>query len=248
VTATRHTGPMQLRSIALGFVLALSACAGGGGSTGTGISGLTTAQGNIASAQTARRPAARRSDARTWLARLLESVAPVRIADAVTGVANVTVKIEGTSLATVSDASGSFSLQGDFGGPITLVFEGIDGGVPARLGINVPTGGTLTLTNVRLDDRSGQAFVDARNLSFDGVVAGTNCPGGSLDMVSEATPDDGNRYAVNVQGAILRDSAGAPIQCPDLSTGDVLSVQGLVRDDGGVDCHEADRRRGPGTG
>ena len=62
--------------------------------------------------------------------------------------------------------------------------------------------------------------------------------------MSQATPDDGNRYPVNVQGATLRDSAGAPIQCADLSSGDVLSVQGLVRDDGGVDCHEADRREG----
>ena len=240
MTATRPTTLRQLRSIALALLLALSACAGGGGSTGTGISGLTTAQGNVASTQSARRPPTR-GEARIRLVHLLESLVPVRIAHAIGGVPNVTVTSEGTALSSVTDANGSFSLKGDFGGPITLVFES-GGTMPARLAINVPRGGTLTLTDVRLDERNGQALADSRNLDFDGVVTSANCSNGTLDMVSRATPDDGNRYGVNVQGATLRDSAGAPIQCTDLSSGDVLLVQGLVRDDGGVDCREADRR------
>jgi Carboxypeptidase regulatory-like domain len=244
VTAMRRMRVWRLPAMALGLTLAVTSCAGGGGSTGTGVSGLTTAQGNVSSVQTSR---AASRDPRILLARLLDTLAPVRVADALSGVANVTVRIEGTALSTTSDANGSFMLRGDFGGPITLIFEQA-GGSPTRLRVSVPTGGTLTLTDVDLDERSGAAVAASRNLEFDGVVTAANCAASALDMVSEATPNDGNHYPVNVQSATLRDASGMPIACGDLSAGDVLAVQGLVRDDGGVDCDRADRRRHEGQG
>jgi len=241
VTMGRTTG-RRLRAMAFAAILLTSACAGGGGSTGTGISGLTVAQGNVASTQTSAKRATR-----VWLARWLDAFAPVRAADAVSGVPNVVVRIEGTTLATTTDANGSFTLEGSFGGPTTMSFESA-GGPPTRLTVNIPTGGTLTLIDVRLDENRGEARADSRNLDFDGVVTGSNCTAGTLEMVSQATPSDGNRYPVNVQSATLHDTTGAPIVCNDISSGDVLSVQGLLRDDGGVDCDRADRRerRGPG--
>jgi hypothetical protein len=229
------------RWIGVGLLLctfALTSCAGGGGSTGTGI---TTAQGNISGAQTALLDAPRRAG--SWLAKALSFIRPLRAVEAASGVENVTVRVAGTNLSSVSDANGAFSLKGDFGGPITLTFERQGSGRLVRLAIDIPTGGTLTLNDVELDERSGEASAAARNLDFDGVVTASNCPTGTIDMVSEVTPDDGNHYPVNVQSATLRDSTGQPIQCGDLASGDVLSVQGQVRDDGSVDCREADRRR-----
>jgi len=237
VTAMRKTTARR-SSWLLALALALTSCAGGGGSTGTGISGLTTAQGNVDSVQTAMRAP---RGAKTWLARALAILTPVRVVAADSAVENITVRVEGTSLATVTDAGGVFSLKGDFGGPIVITFERMDGR-PVRLSIDLPTGGTLTLTDVHLDEPSGQAAAAARNLDFDGVVTAPNCAAGVVDMVSEVTPDDGNHYPVNVSSASLRDSTGQPIQCADLAAGDVLAVQGVVRDDGGVDCREGDRR------
>ena len=94
----------------------------------------------------------------------------------------------------------------------------------------------------------GQVEPDAQRLEFDGVVASADCSIGALSMVSEAAPSDGNRYAVDVAAATLRNMSGSAIACGDLSNGDVLNVQGEIRDDGGIDCHEADRRRGDGSG
>ena len=233
-----------LCGMAAGLLALLASCAGGGGSTGTGI---TTAQGTIASTDTASRPASRRNGATVWVARIFELLGSARVANAITGAEGIRVTIEGTTLTAESAASGFFSLSGSFGGPVTLLFSGGDGRPPRRLDINVPTGGTLTLDRVRLDGPDDFARPDAQHLDFDGVVAAANCSSGSLSMVSNATPDDGNSYPVDVGGAALRDSDGNAIECGDLASGDVLNVQGDVRNDGGIDCHEADRRP-PGNG
>jgi len=221
------------------FATLCAGCAGGGGATGTGI---TTAQGTIASADTASRPARKRGGAAIWLARALDVLGAPRTANAVGGVEGVRVSVQGTTISAESDASGFFSLSGSFGGPTTLLFSADDGRPPRRLDVDVPTGGTLTLDGVRLEGPDDRAHPDAQRLDFEGVVATKNCGGGSLSMVSSVTPDDGNSYPVDVVGATLRDSSGAPIHCDDLAGGDLLSVQGEIRSDGAIDCQEADRR------
>ena len=231
------------RPIAVGVLLLLTSCAGGGGSSGTGI---TTAQGTIAGSETARFPLSKKRGGFA-LARILELIGAPRVANAVTGVEGIRVAIEGTGLSTESDASGFFSLAGGFGGPVTLVFDHGEG-PPARLDVDIPTGGTLTLDRVRFEGFGGPPRPDAQRLEFEGVVAAKNCAGGALAMVSSVTPADGNSYPVDVGGAALRDSDGNPISCDDITGGDVLSVQGDVRDDGGIDCREADRRPPPDGG
>lgn len=67
-------------------------------------------------------------------------------------------------------------------------------------------------------------------------------------MASEVTPSDGNTYAVNVGSATLRDSNGNAISCADIADGDVLAVLGQIRDDGGIDCHEAEQQADGGPG
>ncbi len=220
----------------------LGSCAGGGGSTGTGIS---VAEGNIASSTASLVPPGQGSRLARLARRLL---AGVDSAEAAGTVANVTVSIDGAGVSAVSDFSGAFSLRGDFGGPITISFH-LPSGPIVRLQTTLPTGGTLVLNNVRLDAGSGRAEPDSQNLAFEGVVTGANCSGGRLSMVSSSAPGDGNSYPVDVEGATLQDSDGKAISCGNLAAGDVLTVEGDVGDDGSVLCRQADRQPpGPSTG
>src|SRR5262249_11500856 len=144
--------PMKrIRNAALfSLVLALAAC--DGGSRGSGIT--TEALGNVASVEAAlERPLSPRSRL-AWLTRLLVTEGTAAAQNALEG---IQVSIEGSSIADETDANGFFSLRGNFEGSVVIRFERMTDGASARMEVNVPAAGTLTLNDVTLDERSGRA-------------------------------------------------------------------------------------------
>ena len=212
------------------------ACASDGGSSGTGI---TTAQGNIASAQAAslRQP---RSDRRTVFARWLEYVLPETTAVADAGVGGITVTVGGTGISTATDPSGSFRLQGDFAGSFELLFTRAEDGLTASLEMSEPRGGTLTLADVHLDGPSGKASADRRMVDFEGVIVQTDCSQGTIQVVSRAAPDDGNRYTIHLANSPVTDDQGRSLSCGDLKVGSAIHARGDVRDDLGYDSESVE--------
>ena len=100
-----------------------------GGSRGSGI---TTAQGNVDSVQTAQRGGGSAAKP-TALARLRALLPVFATAHAQAGVQGIRVFVEGTSVADETDANGFFALRGDFEGFVTIRFKRtVDGASAAR--------------------------------------------------------------------------------------------------------------------
>jgi uncharacterized membrane protein YgcG len=237
------------RGLVLAIVLAAGAVACDGGSSGTGVTtGITTAQGNVAGATSARRVAPTSRQPMTMLARIFGMLRLESEARARPPLEGIRVTIEGTSIGTQTDAEGLFSLRGDFAGPVGMLFELPEGGSSARLVITVPRGGQVTVTNVEVDTRSGQATADTQRVRFDGLVDGTNCSQQAATVVSRETPNDGNTYSVDLASASVRDSAGNPIGCANLTMGDPVGVDGEVASDGEVDANVVEVDDGSGEG
>jgi hypothetical protein len=78
---------------------------------------------------------------------------------------DIRISIEGTTLSTQTDAVGQFVVRGNFAGPATMVFD-LPGGGQASLIVVVPRGGELTLSNVRIDARTGKATADSQRVRF----------------------------------------------------------------------------------
>jgi hypothetical protein len=215
-----------IRSAALlSLVLALGACEGG--SRGSGI---TTVEGNVQSVQAALRHSPRRRSELAWLTRFL---AAERTADAQGALEEIRVSIEGSSIADDTDANGFFSLRGHFESYVVVRFERSADGASAQMTVNVPAAGTLTLNDVTLDDRSGQATAQSSDVAFEGVLTTADCPGELLSMVSsQRSPTDTDVYVVRLDTSSLHQPNGTPVACSDLTTGQTLQVAGIVNPDG----------------
>jgi hypothetical protein len=182
-----------------------------GGSSGTGI---TTASGNVSSVTSG----------------LTERSGPF---------AGIRVTIANTTIASATDESGGFSLGGDFAGPVSMTF-GLPDGSSASLTITVPRGGDVALTDVSVDGATGQATAKAQTVRFDGLVEQTTCSVGQALMVSRRTPNDGNKYTVDLRTASVRSATGSPLGCQNLSVGDAVDVRGAVRQEGEVEAESVD--------
>jgi hypothetical protein len=206
---------------------AIAAC--DGGSRGSGI---TTAQGNVQSVQTA----LRRSDgppARTALARLRALLPIAATAHAQAELEGIRVFVEGTSLADETDANGFFVLRGDFEGFVTIRFQRTADGASAGIAVNAPAGGTLTLNDVRIDERSGEATAPTQSVVFEGLVSDASCSTQTLHMVSRhRSPTDTDVYTIRLGTSSLHDVQGETVPCEALVEGDLLRLQGTVNDDG----------------
>lgn len=210
----------------LSLIVALASCAAEGGSRGSGIE--TLVEGNVVSVQTAlARLAHQPTSGRAGLSQV-EGPAQAR-----TAVEGIRVAIEGRDIRDETDAAGNFSLRGDFEGDVTVVFELADGGGNARLAVNVPAAGTLTMSNVSLSPPTGEAVADTLAVEFDGIVVHSDCPGMTLTLVSaQQSPPDPDQYTVRLDTSSLQDSDGNPLSCEALSGGESATVQGLVNSDG----------------
>ena len=183
----------------------LGACAADGGSRGSGIS--TSLQGNIAAGS------------------------PAIAVNPLEGI-HVTVEETGTSADT--DSSGHFALTGSFRGRLTVLFELPVSAASARMTVNLPAGGALTLNDVRLNTESGHANADTQDIYCEGVVADTDCTGMTLTMMSIESPGaySLDSYVIRLDSSTLLDASGHALSCTELRYGDELTVDGVVNADG----------------
>lgn len=205
-----------LALLVLGLVT--GSCAIDGGSSGTGIS--TTTAGNVATVIAAASPAA------------MPRGGMPSGGTAGTSLAGIRVTIAGTDVADETDAQGGFALRGDYDSIVTVRFERAADALRASLEVNVPAGGTLTLSDVVLDASRGSALPATQDVLFDGTITAIDCAAGELDLVSTQRPDDGDVYVVRLAGSSITDQAGTPVACAALAPGQTATVDGSVLGDG----------------
>ncbi len=215
-------------------LLALFCILGGcaeGGSRGSGIS--TAVEGNVASVQIASLPPAPRGATPTRLGTLHDLLAVEGVARAGTDLEGIEVSLEGTAFQAPTDAEGRFSLHGNFEGDATLVFQRPAGNLLARLPINVPAAGTLTLTNVHIDAAQGEASPESQSAQFEGVITAIDCGASTMSMRSvQQSPTDLDLYTIRLDTSVVRDSRGNVLSCSDLQNGQQALVQAQVNTDG----------------
>ena len=220
----------RITAALLALVCALGGCAEGG-SRGSGIS--TAVEGNVASVQIAARLSSPRAGTRARLAALRDLLDIESVARAGTAVEGIEVTIEGAGLRVETDSDGRFSLRGNFEGDATLVFQRSADGLMARMAINVPAAGTLSLHNVHIDATRGEASAEAQSAQFEGVITEVNCADASIIMRSvQQSPTDLDQYTVRLDTSELRDSRGNALACSALRGGERAQVQADVNPDG----------------
>jgi hypothetical protein len=218
------------RAALLSLLLALSACAEGG-TRGSGIS--TTVQGNVVMVQTATLSPPRPLRSSALLAGLQELFALEHAAGAGSAIQGISVDVEGWSGKDQTDAMGRFALHGPFDGFVTVVFQVPDDGGSARITVNVPAGGMLTLNNVRLDTQDGTASADTQAVDFEGIITETDCRALTVAMVSsQSSTTDSDHYTLRLDTSVVHDSQGNTLSCEDLRAGERATVQGAVNPDG----------------
>ena len=216
--------------LALLLVLSLAcwSCGSDGGSRGSGIT--TEAEGNVASVQIA---ALGKPPSRTPLARLARWFRIEPAASADTGLEGISVIVEGTNFTTATDANGFFAVRGAFESDVSILFQRAEDNLSARVAVNIPAGGTLTLNNVHIDNRSGQAAPASQGVDFEGLITESDCAGQTLTLVSsQRGPLDTDSYTVRLGSSSLEDRNGNPISCQDLRIGERVHVNGMVNADG----------------
>lgn len=193
----------RLARLSLVLLLACSGCAEGG-SRGSGIS--TSIFGNIASVQGA---------------------------GASGSLASIRVKVEGTGIHGVTNASGAFNMHGSFEGMTTVLFTLPGNGGSARLFSNVPANGRLTLSDVTVDTDSGEASAVNQGIQFEATIVSVDCTALVATVVSQSdAPEDPDQYVLRLDTSSVVDPQGQPVPCRALVGGDTASVDGSVNPDG----------------
>ncbi len=199
---------MRRHVVAYGIVLAfavLAACGGGGGGGGgdggTSSAGRTTFTGNLA-----------------------ETTGTVG-AD----VGDVQVCIEGTTFCTAVADDGTFTLAGDVGGDVTLVFTAPE--FVARVALtDVPRGATIRLTNIRCNTITGFCEPDDVDIIDAETHAPIRCEQGAVRIAHA-----GRELVIDGGGGDCIRTAG---QCDVAIEADRIVLQGCatcIRAAGGSD-------------
>ena len=181
----------------------LAACASDGGGRGSGIT--TVVQGNVDSVQTAALPGRAATE-------------------------GIHVTVEGSSAQGETDANGRFSLRGDFDGRVTLLFQRPSDGITAEVSINVPAGGTLSMTNVRIDNLHGVAIPESQTVDFTCMITAANCIAQTLTLASVGT-NDLDRYTLRLDTSSVQDIHGNLLACGDIRAGQRATIHGMVNPD-----------------
>ncbi len=220
----------RITAALLALICTLGGCAEGG-SRGSGIS--TAVEGNVAGVQIASLLPAPRGATRPRLGTLHDLLAVEGVARAGTDLEGIEVTIEGTAFQAQTDAAGRFSLHGSFEGDVTLIFQRPADSLLARLAINVPAAGTLTLNNIHIDAAQGQASPESQSAQFEGVITAIDCSTSTMSMRSvQQSPTDLDLYTIRLDTSVIRDSRGNVLSCSDLQNGQQALVQAQVNPDG----------------
>jgi len=206
---------MSWRRLIACLVLGASIGCADGGQRGTGISSF---EGNVVAVQ---RGAAEPSSS----------------------VSGIVVRVEGTSLQAETDAAGSFTLRGTFGGDTALRFQRASDGLDVRYSVNAPAGGTTTLHDVTVRTDTGEASPAAVYVDFEGRVVTPDCEDERLlceSAASSAADDD--TYVVLLADSTVHDSAGHPVGCDAFQPGDLMHVHGAYTEDGTIGAADVTRR------
>jgi hypothetical protein len=188
----------------VGLIFVYSCGAIDGGSRGTGIT--STLQGIVASVQTASNP---------------ES-----------SVEGLSVVVQHQGAHAITNSAGAFVVQGSFDGHVTVLFRRSADKVRAHLPVYLPSGGTMTLNGVHIDNPSATATVDSETIDFVGQITQIDCAGQTLTMLpAKRPPGDTDTYTVLLNTSSLVDSLGNPVSCSQLSNGQFAHIQGTVNDD-----------------
>ncbi|MBV8136033.1 MAG: hypothetical protein JO121_10440 [Deltaproteobacteria bacterium] len=188
----------------VGLIFVYSCGAIDGGSRGTGIT--STLQGSVASVTTASNPEA--------------------------SVEGLSVVVQHHGAHALTNSAGAFVVQGSFDGNVTVLFRRQTDKVHARYSIYLPSGGTMTLNGVRIDNTSATATVDSANIDFVGQITQIDCVGQTLTMLAaKRPPGDTDTYTVLLNTSSLVDSQRNPVGCSQLRNGQFAHVQGTVNDD-----------------
>jgi hypothetical protein len=195
----------RVRQLAIvGLIFVYSCGAIDGGSRGTGIT--SSLQGIVASIQTASNP---------------ES-----------SVEGLAVAVQHRGVRTKTNSVGAFLAQGSFDGHVTIVFARRTDKVRVHLPVYLPSGGTMTLNGVHIDNISGTVAVDSQAIDFVGEIAQVDCAGQTLMMLAaKRPPGDTDTYTVLLNTSSLVDSLGNPVSCSQLRNGQFAHVQGAVNAD-----------------
>ncbi len=179
----------MMRWLLLLGLAGLIGCGADGGVGGTGISSLS---GNVA----------------------LQSSVLERAAD----LSGIIVGIRGTDLATETDRTGYFEIEGAFEGDVTVEFKELDGTVSA-LPVPVPSGGRMRLQNVHIG--SGAALAERIYVTFLADV-GSNAVCDGETGTLEVTDTSGNHvFTIRVDAGTVYDRVSD--RCPEAPTCNDLS-------------------------
>jgi hypothetical protein len=192
----------QLTIVGLIFVYSCGAI--DGGSRGTGIT--STLQGSVASVKTASNPEG--------------------------SVEGLSVVVQHHGAHAITNSEGAFVVQGSFDGHVTVLFRRRTDKIRARYPIYLPSGGTMTLNGVHINNTTPTATVDSATIDFVGQITQIDCVGQTLTMLAaRRPPGDTDTYTVLLNTSSLVDSLGNPVGCSQLSDGQFAHIQGTVNDD-----------------
>ena len=187
--------------VVLTFLLSLSSCGVEFGSDDNGNGGgggVSTVEGNI------------------------EEIIPTM------SVEGILVQImENTTFFDETDQTGSFTIEGDFSGSQTLEFLDANDMVFARFNIIVPSGGSIKLENITIDD--GVVEPERIEETFEGEITSLNCTANNSGNLVVSVGDDNFTVVIN-SGTDIEDEDGDDLSggCNDLAVTNNIEVEGVL--------------------
>jgi hypothetical protein len=148
-------------------------------------------------------------------------------------VQGIRASVKGHGAKSVTDSTGTFQVQGQFSGHLTVLFTRKSDGLRATLSVYLPSSGILTLNGVSIDATNGTVTVASANVDFLGLITQVDCAGQTLTMLSAKRPaGDTDQYVVDLSNSTITDSQGKPVSCLAVQSGQTAHVQGEVENDG----------------
>ncbi|MFI5323011.1 MAG: hypothetical protein ACHQ6U_05660 [Thermodesulfobacteriota bacterium] len=150
----------------------------------------------------------------------------------------VSITINNSKPATaVTDASGSFSINGSFAGSPQISFTDANSNSLGTSILNVFPTAQVSLGNITLNSGTVN-FQDQTQVTFDGDVTTNSCTGNSGSLQVDASNSQGSTTVI-VQissSTTLVDKNGNTITCANILTGNSVQVQGTISSGNTVDA------------